>query len=176
MLEKKYKIESRLKICPGCQSFDCDTGEIFVPKKFDEEHLECTNPECLEVFCIIPMFEFSSCCPTCGFECCVEGDCYQIRDDESWNIFPYERLYFEDEEKKKTSDSDSIISLDKAFSIVKKELPPMPEGLEVFKVLEGKEIYPRYEEEYLGMEGDRNWTEVHYCPHCKEEYSFWNGS
>lgn len=188
MLEKKYRVKSRLKVCGFCYSFDKDTGECFPPKKFEEhkDYLECTNPECLEVFSIIPMFEFSYCCPDCGFDCPVEDECYQVEDDGSWNIFPYKLLKYEPEviTKSNKTDSKNVLINDKFTVIIKEEwhkiekvkLPPMPDDLKEFKIIEGKDIYPRYEDECRGHEGDRNWTEIHYCPHCKKEYSFWNGS
>jgi len=179
MIEEKYKVKSRRTICPHCQSFCKETGEIFPPKKYDDENLECTNPDCGDVFSIVPMFEFSYCCPSCGFECPVEDECYQVEDNGSWNIFPYEVLDYVPVDEHESDDPkkmkfDMVYNLDvKTNERVKK---PIPEGLESFMVIHGRPVYPKYEDEYRGWEGDRNWTEVHYCPHCKEEYSFWNGS
>lgn len=40
----------------------------------------------------------------------------------------------------------------------------------------GIQIYPIYGHESFGHEGDRNWEETHFCPYCRKEYSFTNGS
>jgi len=179
MFEEKYQVKSRLKICPDCYSFNKETGEIFPPKKTDDDkYLECTNPECGDVFSIIPMFEFRFSCPDCGFECPVEDEYYQPLDDGTWNIFPYEVLeYIDDvEEKAKEKVPDNVMSMDLLVYPTAKAKEEMPEDLKSFMVVHGEAVYPRYENECRGAEGDYNWTEVHYCPHCKEEYSFWNGS
>jgi hypothetical protein len=186
MLEEKYEIKSRLKICPSCQSFDVNTGKIFVPKKYDNINLECTNPECNDVFCIIPMFEFSFCCPDCGFECPVEDEAYQVLDDGSWNIFPWEILKYDNKDimnqpeninQSTNFTSQMLNSILSNLELKKVDLEPMPEWLESCNLpIDNKRIYPHIESEWVGYEGDRNWEEIHYCPHCKKEYSFWNGN
>ena len=175
MLEEKYEVKSRRKICPHCQSFNHITGEIFPPKKYDDENLECTNPDCGDVFPIIPMFEFSYCCPDCGFDSPVDDECYQVMDDGSWNVFPYEFLEYVPVEKLKVDVDPKKISFD-LLVLPTEEAKEIPEDFKSYFVAHGKNVYPRYENECRGYEGDRNWTEVHYCPHCKQEYSFWNGT
>jgi hypothetical protein len=178
MLEKKYEVKSRLKVCGCCQSFDKDTGEYFPPKKFEEhkDYLECTNPECLEVFSTIPMFEFAYCCPDCGFDCPVEDEHYQVRDDGSWNIFPYELLNYKPVITESKETDPNIILIEEMDKIMKVKLPPMPDDLKELEIIEGKDIYPKCTDEYLDYEGNYSWTETHYCPHCKKEYDFFNGN